>query len=282
MARDWTEYWGGTRGLRRTGEGPGDATLTATGVSLSFGGVKALDGVDLTIGGDELVAVIGPNGAGKTSLLNCFNGFYRPQSGQLTFAGADIARLPPHAIARRGLARTFQGTHLFAELSVVSNLLVGRSIHQRQGLLSAFFYYPWTHREESEHRRAAEEIIEFLGLERIRHQPVGSLSYGLRKRVDLGRALAMQPRMLVMDEPMAGMNVEEKEDMARFILDVREAWRIPVLLVEHDMGVVMDLADRIAVLDFGRKIAEGPPSAIQRDEAVRRAYLGAPVASDAA
>ncbi len=248
--------------------------LVADGIRMSFGGVVALDDVSVTVHDDELLAVIGPNGAGKTSLMNCLSGFYRPQKGRITFLGQDIASMPVHAIARAGLARTFQGTHIFSGMSVIDNIMVGRHLHMRSSIAQAFLYFNWTQREETRHREVVEEIIEFLEIEAIRHQPVGNLGYGLRKRVDLGRALAQEPRILLMDEPMAGMNAEEKEDLARFILDVREARRLPVVLVEHDMGVVMDLADRVAVLDFGRRIAVGTPAEVQADPAVIAAYLG--------
>ncbi|MBS0436100.1 MAG: ABC transporter ATP-binding protein [Piscinibacter sp.] len=248
--------------------------MQALNVRLQFGGVVALNNVSLEIRDDELLAIIGPNGAGKSSLMNCLSGFYRPSAGQVLLGGSDIRALPVHRIAQMGLARTFQGTHIFSGMTVVENLMVGRHIHMRSSLAQAFVYFGAARREEIEHREKVEEIIELLEIESIRHQPVGSLGYGLRKRVDLGRALAQDPKILLMDEPMAGMNSEEKEDMARFILDVREAARIPVVLVEHDMGVVMDLADRIAVLDFGAKIAEGTPQQMQRDPAVLKAYLG--------
>ncbi len=248
--------------------------LLAEGIRMSFGGVVALDNVSVAVREDELLAVIGPNGAGKTSLMNCLSGFYRPQQGRITFLGQDVASMPVHAIAKAGLARTFQGTHIFSGMTVIDNIMVGRHLHMRSSVAQAFLYFPWTQREETQHREVVEEIIEFLEIETIRHQPVGSLGYGLRKRVDLGRALAQEPRVLLMDEPMAGMNAEEKEDLARFILDVREARRLPVVLVEHDMGVVMDLADRVAVLDFGRRIAVGTPAEIQADPAVIAAYLG--------
>ncbi|MTV26807.1 ABC transporter ATP-binding protein [Nitriliruptoraceae bacterium ZYF776] len=251
--------------------------MRAQDVVLEFGGVRALKGVNIAVGDDETVAVIGPNGAGKTSLLNVLCGFYKPKSGTVTFKDRNITRLREHKIARMGVGRTFQGVHLFAGMTVLDNIMVGRYNHMTTNMLQSFLYFPWVHREELAHRERVEDIIDFLELETVRGAVVGELGYGLRKRVDLGRALAMEPDILLMDEPMAGMNLEEKEDLARFILDIREARHIPIVIVEHDMHVVMDIADRIVVLDFGEVIGTGAPDEIQRNEKVIEAYLGGAV-----
>lgn len=243
-------------------------------LNLRFGGVLALHQVSTNVAQSEILAIIGPNGAGKSCLLNCMNGFYHPQEGHVFFESINITHSQPHQIAKLGVARTFQGIQLFQGLSVIDNLLTGRHIYMRTNPLQGFFYRGWTHREEIQERRKVEEIIDFLEIKNIRHKLVGELSYGLRKRIDLGRALAMEPKVLLMDEPMAGMNLEEKEDMARFIIDIREALDIPVVIVEHDMQVVMDIADRIFVLNWGNVIAEGSPHEIKRNPEVIKAYLG--------
>jgi len=248
-------------------------------VSLSFGGVTAIDSVSLDVRDGEVVAIIGPNGAGKTSLLNCISGLYRPQRGSIVFHGAagrtyELTKRRPHQIAAIGVARSFQNIELFANMTVLDNLMLGRHVRMRGGLLDAALYW-WRQRpEEIDARWRVEKIIDFLEIESIRHRPVGTLAYGLQKRVELGRALALDPELLLLDEPMAGMNAEEKEDMARFILDLGEEWGITIALIEHDMGVVMDLSDWVVVLDFGKVIAAGTPEQVRTDPEVMRAYLG--------
>jgi branched-chain amino acid transport system ATP-binding protein len=256
------------------GDRPDGPVLEVRDVHLSFAGVRAVRGVSFEVGRDELFAIIGPNGAGKTSLFNCLSGVYRPQEGRLVFLGRDITDDSPHHIARLGMARTFQNVELFENLTVLENLLLGRHVHVRYGTLAALVYAGRAKREEVRHRAVVEHIVDFLEIESWRKFPVGLLPYGIKKRVELGRALAMEPKLLLLDEPVAGMNVEETEDMARFILDIREELGVPMVLVEHDMGVVMDLADRILALDFGVPIATGTPEEIQQHPDVIRAYLG--------
>ena len=248
--------------------------LKTEGLELSFGGVGALNNVSIEVKELEILAVIGPNGAGKTCLLNCINGFYRPQRGRIYFEGREITHLPCHKIAQLGISRTFQNIQLYTGMSTLDNLMAARHVHFKENLFAGAIYFGKAREEEVRHRRAVEEIIEFLSLEPIRKAVVGILPYGMRKRVDLGRALALEPKLLLLDEPMAGMNVEEKEDMARFIIDIYERRKIPIVLVEHDMGVVMDICDRVVVLDFGRKIAEGSPDEVKKDDRVIKAYLG--------
>lgn len=251
-----------------------NAILEVKDIHVVFGNVKAVDGVSFSVKPGEIIGLIGPNGSGKSSCLNCINGFYRAAEGKIYFQGLDITNMPPYKIAQLGVGRTFQSIQLYLGMSTLDNLLAGRHVRMKFNILSSFIYWPWEHREEIQHRKVVEEIIDFLEIEHIRKSCVGTLGYGLRKRVDLGRALALEPKILLLDEPMAGMNVEEKEDMARFILDIREAMKIPIILVEHDMEVVMDVADRIVVLDFGKKIAEGTPAEIGVNPAVIAAYLG--------
>ena len=243
-------------------------------ISLSFGGIKALQDVEFQVDVGEIFAVIGPNGAGKTSLINSINGFYTPQHGRIVLDNQDISHLPPHTRARLGISRTFQNIALYTNATVLDNLMAARHIHMKTNMLTGALFWGPAQREEIAHRQRVEEIIDFLELEHIRKSIVGTLSYGLRKRVELGRALALEPSLLLLDEPMAGMNVEEKEDMARFILDIHELQGTTIMLIEHDIGLVMDISHRIAVIDFGVKIGEGTPEEISRDEAVIDAYLG--------
>jgi branched-chain amino acid transport system ATP-binding protein len=256
-------------------------------LSLSFGGVKALTDISIDIREREILAIIGPNGAGKTCVLNCINGFYKPQKGEILFEDKRITRIRPDRAAKMGLARTFQNIELYSGLSTLDNIMAARHVLMKQNFLTSALYFGPAHDEEIRHRKVVEDIIDFLEIESIRSKTVGSLPYGMRKRVELGRALALEPKVLLLDEPMAGMNLEEKEDIARFIIDIFEGQgttypQTPVLrdgvnciiLVEHDMGVVMDIADRIVVLNFGKKIAEGTPEEIRTNPEVIAAYLG--------
>ena len=243
-------------------------------VSLHFGGVTALSDVTFEVEPGELFAIIGPNGAGKTSIFNCINAVYRPQHGKITFGGhAVIGRKPTH-IAKLGIARTFQNLGLFVNLNVIDNLMLGRHLLMRSGFISGGIWFGRARREEIVHRAAVEEIVDFLGLQAYRYQPVGMLPFGIQKRIELGRALSMEPKLLLLDEPVAGMNLEETEDMARYILEIRNDLTIPMILVEHDMRMVMDIADRVMALNFGQPLVTGTPSEVQDDPSVIAAYLG--------
>lgn len=250
------------------------ALLDVSDLSIRFGGVAALDGISLSVDKGQIYAVIGPNGAGKTTLINCISGRYMASEGSITFGGRDITHMPPAQRAHLRIARTFQNIALFRHMTVLDNLMMGRHVLMKSGLLASGLFWGKALREEIEHRQAVEEIIDFLEIAHIRKRVVGTLPYGLQKRVELGRALALEPELLLLDEPMAGMNTEEKEDMVRFILDINQERGVTCMLIEHDMGVVMDISDRVAVLDFGRKIGEGTPDEVRKNPQVIKAYLG--------
>ena len=252
----------------------GDVILNVQNISLSFGGVKALSNISFDVREHEIRAIIGPNGAGKSSMLNCINGVYAPQQGQITFRGQTFSHMDSHQVAVMGVARTFQNLALFKGMSVLDNIMTGRNLRMTSNLFLQAIRLGPAEREEIEHRKRVEEIIDFLEIQPYRKTPVGQLPYGLQKRVDLGRALALEPQVLLLDEPMAGMNVEEKQDMCRFILDVNDEFGTTVVLIEHDMGVVMDISDRVVVLDYGKKIGDGTPDEVRNNPEVISAYLG--------
>ncbi|WP_323029453.1 ABC transporter ATP-binding protein [Castellaniella defragrans] len=253
----------------------GEVILDLQNISLSFGGVKALTDISFDVREHEIRAIIGPNGAGKSSMLNVINGVYTPQEGRILLQGRQFARMNPRRAAEMGIARTFQNLALFKGMSVLDNIMTGRNLRMKAGVLAQALRLGPAEREEIAHREVVENIIDFLEIQAWRKTPVGRLPYGLQKRVDLGRALAMEPRILLLDEPMAGMNIEEKQDMSRYILDVNDEYGTTIVLIEHDMGVVMDISDRVVVLDYGKKIGDGAPAVVQNNEDVIRAYLGA-------
>lgn len=252
----------------------GEVVLSVEDIHLSFGGVKALEGVSFDIRKGEIRAIIGPNGAGKSSMLNVINGFYHPQEGTITFKGETRKQMRPHFVASSGVARTFQNIALFKGMSTLDNIMTGRNTKMKQNMFWQALHYGPARKEEIENRQHVERVIDFLEIQSIRKTPVGRLPYGMQKRVELGRALAAEPELLLLDEPMAGMSVEEKEDMCRFVLDVNEEFGTTIALIEHDMGVVMDISDRVVVLDYGKKIADGTPDQVRNNKAVIDAYLG--------
>jgi len=252
----------------------GDVILDVQNITLSFGGVKALTDISFNVREHEVRAIIGPNGAGKSSMLNCINGVYQPQQGSITFRGQTFKHMNSRQVAEMGVARTFQNLALFKGMSVLDNIMSGRNLKMKSGILAQALRWGPAEREELAHREFVEQIIDFLEIQAYRKTPVGRLPYGLQKRVDLGRALAMEPQVLLLDEPMAGMNVEEKQDMSRFVLDVNDEFGTTIVLIEHDMGVVMDISDRVVVLDYGKKIGDGTPDEVRNNDDVIAAYLG--------
>jgi branched-chain amino acid transport system ATP-binding protein len=283
---EWSEVSVVSRAYRHDLNGSrleaGARQLEIDNVALRFGGVQALRGVSIEVGQGEIHAIIGPNGAGKTSLLNCVSGLYRPQQGRIQLHDVgdvrDLTRARPSQIARWGVARAFQNIELFKHMTVLDNLMLGRHVHMKHSVWRSFVYFGPARRQEIAHRELVEEVIDFLEIQAVRHAQVGALPYGIQKRVEVGRALCLQPAVLLLDEPMAGMNAEEKEDMARFILDVNDLAGVTVVLIEHDMEVVMDISDRVSVLDFGRKITSGQPDEVKVNPEVIEAYLGEEVA----
>ena len=252
----------------------GGPILEVNNISLSFGGVKAITDTSFDVLTHEIRAIIGPNGAGKSSMLNCINGIYKPQEGSVVYHGETLSKITPNIAAQKGISRTFQNLALFKRMSALDNILVGRKLHSKANFIDIAFQLPKAKREETENRQKCEEIISFLEIDQIKNTPVGKLPYGLQKRVELGRALAAEPEMLLLDEPMAGMNVEEKREMCRFILEVNDNYGTTIVLIEHDMGVVMDISDRVVVLDYGKVIGDGTPDEVRSNQTVIDAYLG--------